>query len=118
MIVLGLLLAAVVAIGDARVVTSSDDDLHAKLLDLQRRHVERLLDHPDVTAVDVNHKTVGGERTDQLSLVIWVKKKLPEEEVPRERRLPRDIEGFQTDVIEGDMAESVQGIEIEDTRVR
>jgi len=106
-IVLALFLAATAAIGDARVVTSNDD-LHAKLVDLQRRHVDWLLDHPDVTAVDVNHKTVGGERTDQLSLVIWVKKKLPEEEVPHERRLPREIEGFQTDVIEGEIAESLQ----------
>ena len=48
----------------------------------------------------VNHKTVGGEQTDQLSLVIWVKKKLPEEEVSEKRQLPREIEGFQTDIVE------------------
>ena len=53
-----------------------------------------LLDHPDATAVDVNYKTVGGEQTDQLSLVIWVKQKLPEEEVAKNRRLPREIEGY------------------------
>ena len=78
-------------------------DLRAQLVDLQRRHVDWLLDHPDVTAVDINHKMVGGEQTDQLSLVIWVKNKLPEEEVSKNRRLPREIEGFQTDVVEGEI---------------
>ena len=78
-------------------------DLRTQLVDLQRRHVDWLLDHPDVTAVDINHKTVGGEQTDQLSLVIWVKKKLPEKEVSKNRRLPREIEGFQTDVVEGEI---------------
>ena len=71
--------------------TSYRDDIHEQLVDLQHRHVDWLFDHPDVTAVDVNFKTVGGKQTDQLSLVIWVKKKLPEEEVPEERRLPREL---------------------------
>ena len=65
-------------------MTSNGNDIRAQLVDLQRRHVGWLLDHPDVTGVDVNHKTVGGEQTDQLSLVIWVKRKLPEEEVLEE----------------------------------
>lgn len=90
--------------------TPNDDILREKLVDLQRRHVDWLLDHPDVTAVDVNHKTVGGERTDQLSLVLWVREKLPESEIPHERRLPREIEGFHTDVIEGEMAVSLEGV--------
>ena len=90
----------------AGVSVSNDVDMHAQLVNLQHRHVEWLLNHPDITAVDVDHKTVGGEQTDQLSLVIWVKKKLPEEEVPEERRLPREIEGFQTDVIEGEIVVS------------
>ena len=61
---------------------------------MQRRHVDWLLDHPDVTAVDVNHKSVGGKETDQLSLVVWVRRKLPQSEVPEERRLPRGGGGY------------------------
>ena len=81
--------------------SSEDDTDHfMKLVDLQSRHVDWLLDHPDVRAVDVNYKTVGGNRTNQLSLVIWVKEKVSEEDLPEERLLPRDIEGFQTDIIE------------------
>lgn len=103
-----LLVVAAAATQDSSEVALTDDDLYTKLVDLQRRHVDWLLSHPDVTAVDVNHKMVDGERTDQLSLVIWVKEKLPEVEVPHERRLPRHIEGFHTDVIEGELAVSVQ----------
>ena len=98
---LAFLVATIAATEGAAEEMSSD--LRAQLVDLQRRHVDWLLDHPDVTAVDINHKTVGGEQTDQLSLVIWVKNKLPEEEVSKNRRLPREIEGFQTDVVEGEI---------------
>ena len=83
-------------------------DLFTQLVDLQRRHVDSLLEHPDVTGVDINYKTVEGERTDQLSLVIWVEEKLPEEELPEERKLPKDIEGFQTGIIEEEMPVATQ----------
>ena len=85
-----------------------DGDLFTQLVDLQRRHVDSLLEHPDVTGVDVNYKTVEGERTDQLSLVIWVEDKLPEEELPEERKLPKHIEGFQTNIIEEDIPVATQ----------
>ena len=98
-----LIAIAVTYIGSASANRANNDDIHAQLVDLQRRHVGWLLDHPDVTGVDVNHKTVSGEQTDQLSLVIWVKKKLPEKELSEKRRLPRDIEGFPTDVVEGEI---------------
>ena len=117
-LVLVLLLAAIAnannngAYGADEGTTSNGDDIRAQLVDLQRRHVGWLLDHPDVTGVDVNHKTVGGEQTDQLSLVIWVKKKLPEEEVLEKRRLPREIEGFQTDVVEGEIKPLVVSMSI------
>ena len=61
-----------------------------------------------MTGVDVNYKTVEGERTDQLSLVIWVEDKLPEEELPKERKLPKHIEGFQTNIIEEDIPVATQ----------
>ena len=80
-LVLAFLVATIAATEGTTEKMSSD--LHAQLVDLQCHHVGWLLDHPDVTAVDINHKIIGGEQTDQLSLVIWVKKKLPEEEVSK-----------------------------------
>ena len=88
--------------------SEDDTDRFMRLVDLQRRHVDWLLDHPDVTAVDVNYKTVGGNCTNQLSLVIWVKEKVSEEDLPEERILPRDIEGFQTDIIEEEIPVAAQ----------
>ena len=106
--IVAIFLAAAATIGGAKSATSNDSELRMKLVDLQRRHVDWLLDHPDVTAVDVNHKSVRGKQTDQLSLVVWVKKKLPESEIPEERRLPREIEGLQVDVIERNAAVSLE----------
>ena len=86
-LVLALLLMAVQNTNsneDDEKMTSNRYDIYEQLVDLQHRHVDWLFDHPDVTAVDVNYKTVGGEQTDQLSLVIWAKRKLPEEEVLEE----------------------------------
>ena len=108
-----LMLAFLITVSGGASATEEDgDDIRAQLVDLQRRHVGWLLDHPDVTGVDVNHKTVDGEQTDQLSLVIWVKKKLPEEDVSEKRRLPREIEGFQTDVVEGEIKPLVVSMSI------
>ena len=91
-----------------KVSAMDDDDLYEQLVDLQRRHVDWLLDHPDVTGVDVNYKKVGGEHTDQLSLVIGVKEKLTDDALTHERRLPKHIEGFQTDIIEEELAVATQ----------
>ena len=92
----------------AKSITSGDSELREKLVDVQHRHVDWLLDHPDVTAVDVNHRSVGGKETDQLSLVVWVRRKRPESEVPEERLLPKEIEGFPVDIIEGEEAVHLQ----------
>lgn len=59
---------------------------------------DELLANPGVNAVDVDYKTVGGETTDKLSIVIWVdsKRKVSEEEM-----LPLMIKDIPTDIVEG-----------------
>ena len=73
-----------------------------KLRILKRKHVDRLLNWPNVTAVDINYKTVSGQKTNQLSLVIWVRKKNSESQIPPGEILPKQIGGFAVDVIEGE----------------
>lgn len=77
-------------------------EVRRSLVEVQKKHVDWLLEHPDVTAVDVNYRTVRGQPTDELGLVVWVKKKLPESEVLTERRIPREIDGARTDIVEGE----------------
>src|SRR5262245_36202288 len=56
-----------------------------------------LLGRPGVTGVDVGYKVVGGKRTDELSIRVYVKKKM---DVPPAESIPLTIEGVKTDVIE------------------
>ena len=74
----------------------------AKIKAVQEKHLDRLLAQPNVTAVDVNYRTKGGEKTDQLCLVIWVRRKSPESGIPAEEVLPREIDGVPVDIIEGE----------------
>ena len=80
-LVTALLLASIATTGSARPIGAlmTSDDIRAQLVGIQHRHVDSL--HPDVMAVDVNHKTMGREPTDWLSVVVKPK-----------GRLPRDIE--------------------------
>ena len=74
----------------------------ARLQAVQAKHLDRLLAWPNVTAVDINKRTVGGKQTDQLCLVVWVRTKKPESEIAVEEVLPKDIDGVPVDVYEGE----------------
>lgn len=54
----------------------------------------------NVIGVGVGMKKVGMERTGQPSIVVFVEKKLKEEELPREQIIPKKINGVSTDVVE------------------
>ncbi|MFZ5634621.1 MAG: hypothetical protein ACOY40_17475 [Bacillota bacterium] len=58
------------------------------------------LNKKNVVGVGVGMKKVGMERTEQPSIVVFVEKKLKEEDLPREHIIPKKINGVPTDVIE------------------
>lgn len=53
-----------------------------------------------VTAVDVNYRAVNGRRTDELAIVVWVRRK---KYVHASERIPSTILGIKTDVVEGEV---------------
>jgi hypothetical protein len=59
---------------------------------------QRYLDQPGVTAVDVGYKYVGGVRTDEIAIRVHVAKKSGS--VPKAQRVPTEIDGVVTDVLE------------------
>jgi hypothetical protein len=77
-------------------------DTTEKLRIVKRKHVNRLLNWPNVTAVDINYKTVRAQKTNDLCLVIWVREKKPESEIPAGEILPKEIDDFAVDVFEGE----------------
>lgn len=61
---------------------------------------DSLLARPDVQAVGIGFKHVGGRETDQVALRVYVWKK---GDVPPDRRIPTTIRGVVTDVIQYDL---------------
>lgn len=59
---------------------------------------EALLKQPGVTGVGVGYKYVGGKRTDQVAVQVFVKEK--KKTVPKGERIPQRIAGQLTDVIQ------------------
>ncbi len=72
-----------------------------ELLELKRRHEAALLRKATVRGVGVGYKVVGGEVTGELAIVVLVTKKLrPLEDIHPKDRVPPEIEGVRTDVVE------------------
>jgi len=72
----------------------------APVVEAQRRHEDRLLRLDNVVGVAASLKVRGGQPTDTWSLTVLVEKKLPLEEVAEESRVPGELDGVPTDVLE------------------
>jgi len=60
----------------------------------------RLKSHPNVVSIGVGFKYRGGVRTDEICIVVGVRKKLPKAQVPEGELIAQEIGGVETDVIE------------------
>lgn len=74
-----------------------DDDI----IGAKRRAEVSLFSIPGVIAVGVGPKFVGGKLGDVLAIIVTVQLKRPIERIPENERIPRQIDGFATDVVEG-----------------
>ncbi|MDD1639597.1 MAG: S1 family peptidase [Methanomicrobiales archaeon] len=74
----------------------SMDDMRAALSGVRRE----LLAREYVVAAGIGYKTVGGKRTDELSIVCSVVKKVPEALLATDDLVPGEIRGIPTDVVE------------------
>lgn len=59
-----------------------------------------LLSRANVIGLGIGLKTVGGEKTEQIALVVLVSRKLPPSALGAHDRLPSEIEGVPIDVQE------------------
>ena len=60
---------------------------------------KEIMSIPGVNAVDVGYKYVNGVVTDEICIRVHVKKK---KKVPKKERIPDEINGIKTDIIEAD----------------
>jgi hypothetical protein len=67
-----------------------------------RRLLYRIDSHPrhNVTGVGIGAKIIKSRKTDRASVRFYVARKLPDKLVPKASRLPREIDGIETDVVE------------------
>ena len=76
----------------------------AKITDAQRAACaeaeKTYLPDPNIVSVGIGFKYKSGARTDEVCIVIGVKKKLPKDEVPNAQLVAEEIAGVRTDVIE------------------
>lgn len=66
----------------------------------KRANEKAILAHENVVGVGVGHKTVKGRKTDQLSIIVLVERKLPETAVEPKSIIPRTVEDIPTDILE------------------
>jgi hypothetical protein len=79
-------------------VMSQDAIQHA--MEVKRRHEAELMRKANVVAVGVGFRTRGGQRTDEVSLVVSVKTKVPASQLKQGDAIPASIEGIPVDVVE------------------
>ena len=75
-------------------------DYHG-LIQCLKENRDWLLQRPDVNAVSIGYKTINGVETEQLVLVIKVGKKRLENQLTQDELLPKEINGYETDITEG-----------------
>jgi hypothetical protein len=91
-------------------------------MEIKERAATRLLALPGVHAVGVGAKQVDGKRTEDVAIAVFVEHKRPLNEVPADERIPDEIEGVKTDVIEMPVPQTIQvpgqlfGAKREDTK--
>ena len=67
---------------------------------IKKKHEEKLMRKKGVVGCAVGYKIVAGNKTEQICIVCYVLKKLPEDQLGKSDRVPRLIEGIPTDIIE------------------
>jgi hypothetical protein len=82
------------------VTVSKPDEQQARLV--KERHAERLRRFQNVTGVGVGFREVGGRRTNETCVRVYVRRKVAESDLPPDEILPRSLDGTRIDVVEGE----------------
>lgn len=72
----------------------------AKVTAALDRHEEKLLDLPNVTGVGASLKEKKGKPNGELALTVFVEKKVPASELEDGAKVPGEVDGIETDVVE------------------
>jgi hypothetical protein len=79
---------------------AEDVEATAPIVEAKQKNEDRLLRFDNVVGVATSLKVTGGQPTGTWALTILVEKKLPLDEVPEASRVPGELDGVPTDVLE------------------
>ena len=79
---------------------SSEQQAFERAAAIKAKVKDDLLSKANVIGVGIGYKKIGGQRTDQVSIVVLVSHKTPAGSLGEQDRLPGEIEGFPVDVQE------------------
>lgn len=91
----------------------SDDPTYPKLKEILVAKRDDLLRMPSVNAICISYKRVNEKWTKELGITFHVSKKKKESELSAEEVLPKQLQGFPTDVIELEVVEP-KGFQMKD----
>lgn len=80
----------------AKKSTITVDDIKA----VKETHLSELMSKSNVVGVGVGKRSIGGQQTDELALVVMVSEKLPEVQLDKNDLIPRQLDGIPVDVRE------------------
>lgn len=79
---------------------ATNQDLLARIQEIKQRYAPTLLRKKNVVGLGIGYREVDGQPTDQLSLVVMVERKLDDQSLDPEDRIPTELEGIPVDVRE------------------
>ena len=87
------------------IATRSMAESRKRAREVLQKHADRLVKTYHATALGVGHRKKDGveQREGEVCLVVWVKEKLPESQVPPDKLLPKEIDGVELDVRQGEV---------------
>lgn len=71
-----------------------------KAVSIKQQHLNHLLKRKNVVGVGIGYKETGGTVTDRLAVVINVAQKVPKAQLAESDKVPPDLDGVETDVVE------------------
>lgn len=75
-------------------------DAVQRATEVKRRHEQEFMRKPNVVAVGIGYRTRGGKPTDEVCIVVSVKKKVPHSQLKSGDLIPSSIDGVPVDVVE------------------
>ncbi len=73
---------------------------HDRLMELLEQATDALNKYPGVTSVEIGIKETGRELTQELAFRVYVQRKIPQDQLAPDEKIPDEIFGVKTDVIE------------------